>query len=291
MLNQNIIFVIVLFLVVILFLYQLYFFNFFSNDKDEKFKNNNNLVGAANQIILNNKYNKPNNIIKNINIHNNNLYFSCRNKWFNKILHSLNQGTCNTCWAFSISTCLTDRFKIKYDTFDNVNDYLSPHYLAGCILNKLSNPNINVCKNFYYMEDTLDYIIKYGIIKNSNMNSINGYKCINTNNITLYKAKSYKKITSKVNNIIEDEIQNNGTVCAVIQTSSEYYNNNGQIYGTEKNINFFQEKHVLCIIGFGVDEHNISFWLCRDSRGKEDIRIKRGTNFAGIESQIYFIYV
>lgn len=67
--------------------------------------------------------------------------FDLRNMWGSKIGEVLNQGECQSCWAFATCQAFSDRIRIAGKGLNNtikhngdgiVKDFLSPYYLVSC---------------------------------------------------------------------------------------------------------------------------------------------------------------
>jgi hypothetical protein len=88
-------------------------------------------------------------------------------------------------------------------------------------------------------------------------------------------------------------INSGEAVAAVMNVNSEFSQYTGGVF--ETNINRYERGssvHAIAIIGYGVDEHGLPYWMCRTSWGEDFgeqgfFRIIRGINLCQVEDYLF----
>ncbi|KAL9643766.1 hypothetical protein ABK040_016068 [Willaertia magna] len=222
--------------------------------------------------------------------------FDSRQKWPTCIHAIRNQEQCGSCWAFSASEVLSDRFCI--DSNGKVNVTLSPQYLVSCDSYDLGCDGGNLNTVWSWMKS-------YGIVTDNCLpytsgNGDNGVCPASTcaDNKTplkqsIYFAKSYEHISPWIEfwkrpEMIQTEILNNGPVQAAFSVYQDFMNYKSGVY--RHTSGSFLGGHAIKIVGWGV-ENNVPYWLV-NSWGTDwglggFFKILRGSNEVGIEDTVY----
>lgn len=223
----------------------------------------------------------------------------------NKITTGLNQSTCGCCFAFAISTALSDRYAITYDI---PSPTLSAAYTISSYFN---DRDINICDIGASVFDVCKFVenngIKYekcwpySVLKcapdtstltvPNNLSSLDGCACpindleenskfyINKNS-TKYLISTKDGILSKdpldTEIVIMNDIMNNGTVITSIYIYDDFkifWDTSDGIYIRNPDIsNKYDGGHAMCIIGWGQEEDVVNnkcikYWIVRNSWG------------------------
>lgn len=244
--------------------------------------------------------------------------FSCTKQWKDMIIGVYDQDRCGSCWAFSATSCLTDRIRIKSGGKLLANDYLSPFHLAACMKCNHNDICPEVCEG-NYLDDVLEYLVTNGAICQSDIdkNTTNKeeYMCVDTQSYGIKHWKGIKKYRVNLyppglldtnpryllenENAIMDEIMTNGPVCCIIKVyipndSRNFYNYRSGIYGLGWKEEPLESEgyHAITIVGWGEDNVNgkqEKYWIVRNSWGSDwgtsgFGKVLRGVNFGYIES-------
>ncbi|KAF0982801.1 hypothetical protein FDP41_010780 [Naegleria fowleri] len=228
--------------------------------------------------------------------------FDARQQWPTCIHPIRNQQQCGSCWAFSASEVLSDRFCIAtLNQPKKVNVVLSPQDLVCFVSCNWYN---NGCDGgilwlaWMYLEHT-------GIVPDSCMPYVSGNgvapscpKYCNGTNIDIntqkYKAKTWYEVGSIAGFFIKEEkIMNelitNGPVQTGFSVYQDFMSYKSGVYTHETGS--FLGGHAVKIVGYGV-ENGVKYWLVANSWSADwgldgYFKIKRGVNECGIEGDVY----
>lgn len=210
---------------------------------------------------------------------------------FGSCIHPVrNQEKCGSCWAFSASEVLSDRFCIF--SKKSIDVILSPEDMVAC------DTQDHGCDGGM-LNTAWDFLTSHGLVTDACMPYTSGdgtsgscpTTCADGSNIAqVYKAKSSRHVWSIFNNVaaIQQEVMN-GPVQAAFEVyqdfmgykSGVYHHVSGSLLGG----------HAVEMVGWGV-ENGTPYWLIKnswtDQWGDQGyFKILRGKNECGIEADIY----
>jgi len=205
--------------------------------------------------------------------------FSSAEKWPRCIHDIKNQLSCGSCWAFSGSEVLSDRYCIA--SGEKVNMVLSPQYMVSC------DSGDGGCKGGQ-MNTLWDFLENTGTVEESCLTYHSGdgsdfpcskfTKCEDGKQIKNYYAK--KGATRAFQNVesIKAEIYTNGPVQTGFMVYEDFKAYTGGVY--EFKSGKFLGGHAVKIIGWGTDNGQ-GHWIVANSWGptwgeKGFFRIKHG---------------
>ncbi|KAF0982414.1 hypothetical protein FDP41_011344 [Naegleria fowleri] len=224
--------------------------------------------------------------------------FDARQQW-GKCIHPIrNQEQCGSCWAFSASEVLSDRFCIA--SKGAVDVVLSPQDMVSCDYNDMGCDGGNLDNAWWWLKNK-------GIVPDSCMPYVSGNgvttPCPTTCNGTnvpisskLYYAKSYQHISpwmwwKKVEEIQQD-IYDNGPVQTGFSVYQDFINYKSGVYTHQTGS--FLGGHAVKIVGWGVtnDGTNTPYWIVANSWSADwgmngFFWIKRGNDECGFEDDVY----
>lgn len=199
------------------------------------------------------------------------------------------QGTCGSCWAFSIVGVLEGVHAIKYG---HMNE-LSEQFLIDCM-----SYEDDGCDGGY-----LDYV--FGLIVEDKIwpperldypNTGNSNRCDNDVYRKIKNRKGKPSCSSFYQFENEDEefimklVALVGPVSAAVEVTEEMLlYKGGIIFAPNQDVN-----HAVIIVGYGVDaDSGLKYWLIKNSWGEDwgengYMRVLRGSNSFGISSHILF---
>ena len=208
-------------------------------------------------------------------------------KTFGKCIHPVrNQEQCGSCWAFSASEVLSDRFCIA--SHGKIDVVLSPQTLVSC-----DSENMG-CQGGY-LDKAWEYLVSNGIALDQCEPYTSGggdsgtcpTKCADGSQIKYYKAANYKHITGVSN--IQTDLMTNGPVQVAFEVYQDFMSYKSGIY---KHISgSLLGGHAVEMVGWGIDS-GTAYWIIKNSWGPTwgesgYFRIVRGINECGIESNVY----
>jgi len=219
--------------------------------------------------------------------------FNSLNQWPDCIHPIRDQQQCGSCWAFSGSEVLSDRFCIGSN--NTINVVLSPQESVSC-------DTANFGCDGGYLDKTWAFYVKTGIVTDAcypytSGNGQNGVCLTSCTNGAAwepyYASNSYRVgnpiFTQDRPNQIANEIALNGPVqvgYTVYQdfmsyTSGVYQHVTGAALGG----------HAVKMLGWGVD-NGTPYWICANSWGSDwgmngYFWILKGVNECGIEAQVW----
>ena len=230
------------------------------------------------------------------------------------------QGTCNSCWSFTVTQMIADRISIM--TGGKILRNLSPQEMVSCFRKGNSNQN---CEVGNAPERAYEYIESNGIsteqdyeylqkgttrVHGCQRKKLNGLRTYiqkgSIKNICLDPYK-YKEGSERYNKTIEQNVLNMkkelvqfGPFVGTIYVGDSFYNYDGlSVYTGGKNPNEKKFGHAICIIGAvecGVNKNepnfNYPYWICKNSWGSDWNKhnngyfyVEMGKNICGIESR------
>lgn len=209
--------------------------------------------------------------------------FDARIQWGAKILPVRDQGSCGSCWAFSLAECVGDRLGVAGQGRGD----MSPQDLVSC---DTSDKGCNggefetawswVRDHGIATEECLAYASSSGSVPSCPS------KCNNGSEINRTKISSYKQLTV---NEAQEAIMTKGPISAgfTVYLDFEFYSSG--VY--QHKIPIVMGGHAILIIGWGVD-NGTPYWLCQNSWGSSwgesgHFRILRGFDESEIEDNLY----
>mmetsp|Transcript_16265 Transcript_16265/g.28092 ORF Transcript_16265/g.28092 Transcript_16265/m.28092 type:complete len:360 (+) Transcript_16265:63-1142(+) len=216
--------------------------------------------------------------------------FDARQKWPDGLHPIRDQKTCGSCWAFSASEVLSDRFAIGSD--NKVNVVLSPQDLVSC------DPYDKGC-NGGQLPTVWHYLSKVGAVSDSCLPYSSGdgkdgkcrRQCVDGENFIKYRSSNFYKVGQKNTAVqaIMSEIYTNGPVQGAFKVYADFPNYKAGVYQQTSSDSL--GGHAVKIVGWG-KEKNVPYWLIANSWGDKwgengYFKIRRGTNECGIEAEVY----
>ncbi|KAG2375398.1 hypothetical protein C9374_010021 [Naegleria lovaniensis] len=218
--------------------------------------------------------------------------FDSRAKW-PKCIHEIrDQEQCGSCWAFSASEVLSDRLCIATDGKTDL--VLSPQYMVSC-------DTRNYGCDGGYLSLAWNFLVKTGIPSDSCVPYTSGNgksngkcpsKCSKGQDITLYKAKSSKKVVGVAN--AENELVEYGPIQTGFTVYRDFMSYKSGVYHHVSGESL--GGHAVKIVGYGVDSvSNKKYWIVANSWGtgwgmNGYFWILKGTDECGFESEMYTGY-
>jgi len=216
--------------------------------------------------------------------------FDARTQWPNLVHPIRDQQQCGSCWAFSGSEVLSDRFAIA--TNGKTNVVLSPEDLVSCDTSDMG------CSGG--MLDTLwNYLTSTGIVTDAcfpysagqGVASACQTKCSDSESWTKFKASDSFHLATVQD--IQAELMKNGPLQVAFEVRKSFMNYKSGIYQHHW-WQFWDQVlggHAVKLVGWG-EENGTPYWTIANSWSTswgEDgyFRIKRGSNECGIESMVY----
>ena len=212
-------------------------------------------------------------------------FFDCRIKWPKCVPKIYNQGSCGSCYAFSVATAFSMRYCIRNNLPEII--YFSAQNLVNCL---------SGCKG-EYPDVTWIYLNKNGITreecfsyKGTSCNCIS--KC-ESNNVKFNKYYAGEQKSLYDENKIKEEILKNGPVTSAMDLYQDYFDYKSGIYVHDKKYNKVKGLHSITIMGWGV-EGDDKYWLIQDSYGESKgengfIKVKIGDS-SGAGQSAFFDY-
>jgi len=215
--------------------------------------------------------------------------FDARKQW-PALMHPIrDQAQCGSCWAFSGSEVLSDRFAIASGKASPV---LSPEDMVSCDTGDMG------CGGGM-LDNLWEYLVKTGIVTDScfpygagtGVAPACAAKCADSEAFTKFKASDYFHLTSVAD--VQAEIMKNGPVQAAFMVYKSFLSYKSGIYSKKWYAFWDQELggHAVKIVGWG-EENNIAYWTVANSWSTswgEDgyFRIKRGDDNCKFEDMIF----
>lgn len=177
-----------------------------------------------------------------------------------------NQGRCGSCWAFAITSSVADRIRIK----GGPSVLLSPQHLLNCIYPSCEGADIDEAlsllpKSGFVPEIEIPYQQLDGgpVIQKCNKN-LDGYHV----NIENYKTYVIDGSGEDLIRNMKAHIYHDGPIIgAMLEVYPDINNYDGvSIYEPRPN-QTSEGGHAIEIIGWGKNENNIPYWICRNSWG------------------------
>ncbi|EFC46160.1 predicted protein, partial [Naegleria gruberi] len=190
--------------------------------------------------------------------------FDARTKW-GKCVHPIrDQQQCGSCWAFSASEVLSDRFCIASN--GSVDVVLSPEYMLQC-------DSTDYGCDGGYLNNAWAFLAGTGIPsdKCDPYTSGNGdvgscpTSCTDGSAIKLYKAKSSSVAQLSSIDDIQKDIQANGPVQAAFSVYQDFFSYKSGVYRHVSGS--LAGGHAIKIVGWGVtsDGKDTPYWIVANS--------------------------
>jgi len=218
--------------------------------------------------------------------------FDARQKW-GSCIHSIrNQEHCGSCWAFSATEALSDRFCIASSGKEDV--ILSPQDLVSC-------DGSDMGCNGGRLDTAWSYMQNHGVHSDACMPYVSGNgtttfcpsSCTDGSSFdTKYHAASYKHIGAWIIGRVKDtqeEIYNKGPVQAAFEVYEDFMQYTSGVY--KHTTGALLGGHAIKVIGWG-NENGEDYWLVSNSWGTDWgqsglFKILKGSNECGIEADVY----
>lgn len=214
--------------------------------------------------------------------------FDARDQWGSLVHPIRDQQQCGSCWAFSASEVLSDRFAIQTNGTTDV--VLSPEDMVSCDKGDMGCQGGILASAWSYLSDT-------GIVSDTCFPYTAGTgtpsacetKCVDGGDFTKYKSTGGYAVTTVDN--IQKEIMTNGPVQAGFTVYKSFMSYTTGVYKKK----FFELTpeggHAIKIIGWGVDS-GTDYWLVANSWNTSwgldgYFKILRGKDECKIEDQVY----
>jgi len=204
---------------------------------------------------------------------------------FSGMLHPIrNQEACGSCWAFSASEVLSDRFAIANK--DKTSPVLSPEDLVSCDKGNNGCGGGMLPAVWSYLESTgivTDTCFPYGAGQGNAPACVS--KCEDGSAWKKYKASKVYAINGVEN--MQKEIMTNGPIQVAFMVYKSFMSYKSGVYTKHWYELIPEGGHAVKIIGWGTED-GTDYWLVANSWGTswgEDgyFKIKRGVNECSIE--------
>jgi cathepsin B len=216
--------------------------------------------------------------------------FDARQQWPTCIHPIRDQQQCGSCWAFSASEVLTDRFCIASKGATNV--VLSPQFLVSC-------DTSNYGCDGGYLDLTWQFMEQTGLVTDACLPYTSGggdsgtcpNACIDGSSFKYYKVVSGSTTNPTALADIQTALVTSGPVQAAFSVYQDFMSYSGGVYSHVSGS--LLGGHAVKFVGYGT-YNNIPYWLVANSWGTSwgiqggFFMIKRGNNECGIESSIYY---
>ncbi|KAK2952007.1 putative Cathepsin B [Blattamonas nauphoetae] len=213
--------------------------------------------------------------------------FDAREQWPNQMLPVRNQGSCGSCWAFSISETVEDRLAVK----GCARGQMSPQHLVSCDKEDYAcnGGEMDIAwnwvkKNGIATEDCLPYTSGGGRVPECPA------KCKNGSEIIVTPVPEWKLLKAEE---MQQELMTHGPLSAGFTVYLDFQFYSKGVY--KHKLGPKSGGHAILIIGWGV-EKDTPYWLCQNSWGASwgmqgHFKILRGENHCGIEEMVTVGYV
>jgi len=196
-----------------------------------------------------------------------------------------NQEQCGSCWAFSASEVLSDRFAIQ--TKNKAFAPLSPEDLVSCDKGDMGCQGGRLPSAWSYLENTgivSDTCFPYGAGKGNAPACIS--KCQDGSQWKKFKAGKTYAINGVEN--MQKEIMQNGPIQVAFMVYKSFMSYKSGVYSKHWYEIIPEGGHAVKIIGWGT-ENGTPYWLVANSWGESwglngFFKIKRGSNQCSIET-------
>lgn len=207
-----------------------------------------------------------------------------------KCIHPIrNQLKCGSCWAFSASEALSDRFCLASN--GTVNEVLSPQFMVSC-------DKSNYGCNGGYLSNAWNFMKKQGLPTDECMPYTAGQghveacssKCQDGSDPKFYHAENYFRVRGGSNEIMA-ELMANGPIQLGFDVYEDFLQYSGGVYHHVSGR--MLGGHAVKLVGFGYSEsQKMPYWIIANSWGEEwgmngYFWMKRGNDECGIEGEAY----
>ncbi|KAL9644504.1 hypothetical protein ABK040_009368 [Willaertia magna] len=224
--------------------------------------------------------------------------FDSRIQWPGCIHPISNQEQCGSCWAFSATEVLSDRFCIA--TQGKINVTLSPQNLVSCDYND-QGCNGGLLQNAWWWLNNEGVVPDWCMPYTSGNNGKDGEctdTCTSNQSINRKSQSYYAKTYGSVINVLlwwkriedmQNELIKNGPIQAAFDVYQDFISYKSGVY--KHRTGSYLGGHAVKIIGWG-SENNQDYWLVANSWGTSwgengFFKIARGNNECGIEDYVY----
>jgi len=210
--------------------------------------------------------------------------FDARTQWPGLIHPIRNQMRCGSCWAFSASEVLSDRFAIATKTASPV---LSVEDMVSCDKSDMGCHGGRLPQAWEYLTNT-------GIVTDSCLPYEAGdgtvpacpSRCQDDESFTRYKARNAYAIKGPVN--MQKEIMTNGPIQVAFMVYKSFMSYKSGVYKKHIWEILPEGGHAVKIVGWGKEDGH-DYWLVANSWGTTwgidgFFKIARGTNACGMET-------
>lgn len=212
--------------------------------------------------------------------------FDSRQQWPHCTTEIRNQEQCGSCWAFSATEVLQDRFCIATNTFT----ILSPQYVLNCDHTDMgcNGGYLDAVWNFLTHTGTTTDSCNPYVSGNGNVPSCSS-KCANDSPLQLYKASGALQL--KTVSAIQSDLMTNGPVQAAFSVYQDFFSYKSGVYVHRSGS--LAGGHAIKIVGWGLDSTtNKPYWIVANSWGTSwgmngYFWILRGVNECGIEDNVW----
>merc|ERR1711871_124832 len=216
--------------------------------------------------------------------------FDATTQWADYVHPIRNQQQCGSCWAFSASEVLSDRFSIA--TNGSTDVVLSPEDVVSCDKSDEGCSGGILSNAWHYLSST-------GIVSDACFPYTAGggkapacsSSCVDGGVWKKYKATNAHRFTSVAE--MQKELMTNGPVQVAFTVYKSFMSYKSGVYNRPwwKVWDLPEGGHAVKLVGWGTD-NGVDYWRIAnswDTTCGEDgyFRIVRGKNMCGIEGQAY----
>jgi cathepsin B len=192
--------------------------------------------------------------------------FDSRTNWPNCIHPIRDQKQCGSCWAFSASEVLSDRFCIVSN--QTINLVMSPQYLVSCDTQEMACNGGYLYYSWKFLEktgDVTDACFPYKSGAGAVPACSTFKKCADNSTMRKYYAKTNSTKTFTTPAAIQTEVLTNGPVEAGMDVYSDFMSYRSGIYTNTKGATY-AGGHAVKIVGWG-NSNGTNYWVVANSWG------------------------
>lgn len=217
--------------------------------------------------------------------------FDARQQWASCITPVRDQQQCGSCWAFSSTGALSDRFCIA--SSGSVKPILSPQYVVSCDSTDYGCQGGYLQNVWEFLEGTgttTDACVPYTSGSGVAPDCSTYTSCQDGSTWQLYQAKANSATNPTAISDIQTAIMTTGPVQAAFSVYQDFFSYKSGVYVHTSGS--LDGGHAIVLVGWTV-VNGMDAWIVRNSWGSGwglsgYFMIQRGVDMCGIESQVWY---